>query len=105
MSEMMPTMPMKKLPPQEHGGWDTLRQPEASPADANISEVTKFILRRAGDAGIKRADFFKNLAFKGLTEERISSVLAAAAAPIFEAGDRVYWVGPGEIEDIKLTDV
>jgi len=51
------------------------------------------------------ADFFKNLAFKGLTEERISSVLAAAAAPIFEAGDRVYWVGSSEIEDIKLTDV
>ena len=72
---------------------------------ANISEVAKFILRRAGDAGIKRADFFKNLAFKGLTEERISSVLAAAAVPIFEAGDRVYWVGPSEIEDIKLTDV
>lgn len=104
MSEMMPTMPTKELPPQEHGGWDALRQPEASPADANISEVAKFILRRAGDASIKRADFFKNLAFKGLTEERISSVLAAAA-PIFEAGDRVYWVGPSEIEDIKLTDV
>ena len=86
------------------GGWDTLRQPEASPADANISEVAKFILRRVGDAGIKRANFFKNPAFKGLTEEQISSVLAAAA-PIFEAGDRVYWVGPGEIKDIKLTDV
>ena len=105
MSEMMPTMPTKELPPQEHGGWDALRQPEASPADANISEVAKFILRRAGDAGIKRADFFKNPAFKELTEERISSVLAAAAAPIFEAGDRVYWVGPSEIKDIKLTDV
>ena len=105
MSEMMPTMPTKKLPPQEHGGVGALRQPEASPADANISEVAKRILSRAGDAGIKRADFFKNPAFKGLTEEQISSVLAAAAAPIFEAGDRVYWVGPSEIEDIKLTDV
>ena len=96
MSEMMPTMPTKELPPQGHGGWDTLHQPEASPVDANISEVAKLILRRAGDAGIKRADFFKNPAFKGLTEERISSVLAAAAAPIFEAGDRVYWMGPSE---------
>ena len=96
MSEMMPTMPTKKLPPQDHGGWDTLRQPEASPADANISEVAKFILRGVGDAGIKRADFFKNPAFKGLTEEQISSVLAAAAAPIFEAGGRVYWMGPSE---------
>lgn len=65
MSEMMPTMPTKKLPPQEHGGWDALRQPEASPANANISEVAKLILRRAGDAGIKRADFFKNLALRG----------------------------------------
>lgn len=35
MSEMMPTMPTKELPPQEHGGWDALHQPEASPADAN----------------------------------------------------------------------
>jgi hypothetical protein len=83
------------------GGWDTLHQPEASPVDANISEVAKLILRRVGDAGIKRADFFKNPAFKGLTEKQISSVLAVAAAPIFEAGDRVYWVGPSEIEDIK----
>ena len=78
------------------GGWDTLRQPEASPADAN-----KWVEKKLGED----ADFFKNLAFKGLTEERISSVLAAAAAPIFEAGDRVYWVGSSEIEDIKLTDV
>ena len=69
MSEMMPTMPTKELPPQEYGGWDALRQPEASPADANISEVAKRILSRAGDVGMKRADFFKNLAFKGLTEE------------------------------------
>lgn len=96
MSEMMPTMPTKKLPPQEHGGWDALRQPEASPTDANISEVAKFILCRVGDAGMKRANFFKNPAFKGLTEERISSVLAAAAAPIFEANGRVYWMGPSE---------
>jgi len=96
MSEMMPTMPMKKLPPQEHGGWDALRQPEASPADANISEVTKRILSRAGDVGMKRADFFKNPAFKGLTEEQISSVLAAAAAPVCEASGRVYWMGPSE---------
>lgn len=96
MNEMMPTVPTKKLPPQEHGGWDALRQPEASPADANISEVAKFILCRVGDAGIKRADFFKNPAFKGLTKKQISSVLAAAAAPIFEAGGRVYWMGPSE---------
>lgn len=54
---------------------------------------------------MEKADFFKNPAFKELTEERISSVLVAAAAPIFEAGDRVYWAGPSEIEDIKLTDV
>ena len=47
------------------GGWDALCQPEASPADANISEVAKFILCRVGDAGIKRADFFKNLALRG----------------------------------------
>ena len=96
MSEMMPTMPTKELLPQEHGGWDALRQPEASPADANISEVAKLILRRAGDAGIKRANFFKNPAFKGLTEEQISSVLAAEAVPIFEASDRVYWLGPAK---------
>ena len=105
MSEMMPTMPTKELPPQEHGGWDALRQPETSPADANISEVAKFILCRVGDAGMKRADFFKNPAFKGLTEVQISSVLAAEAVPIFEASGRVYWVGASEIEDIKLTDV
>lgn len=61
MNEMIPTVPTKELPPQEHGGWDTLRQPEASPADANISEVAKFILRRAGDAGIKRANRGTNL--------------------------------------------
>lgn len=61
-----------------------------------ISEVAKFILYRVGDAGMKRADFFKNPAFKGLTEEQISSVLAASAAPIFEAGGRVYWMGPSE---------
>ena len=80
------------------GGWNTLRQPEASPADANISEVAKLILRRAGDAGIKRANFFKNPAFKGLTEEQISSVLAAEAVPIFEASDRVYWLDPSGSE-------
>ncbi len=96
MNEMMPTMPTKELPPQEHGGWDTLRQPEASPADANISEVAKFILSRAGNVGMKKADFFSKPAFKGLTEKQISSVLAAAAAPIFEAGGRVYWMGPSE---------
>ena len=96
MSEMMPTMPTKELPSQEHGGWDALRQPEASPADANISEVAKRILSRAGDVGMRRAVFFKNPAFKGLTEKQISSVLAAAAAPIFEAGGRVYWMGPSE---------
>ena len=67
--------------------------------------MAKFILYRVGDAGMKRADFFKNPAFKGLIEEQISLALAAEAAPIFEAGDRVYWVGPSEIEDIKLTDV
>lgn len=101
MNEMMPTVPTKELPPQEHGGWDTLRQPEASPADANISEVAKFILRRAGDAGIKRADFFKNPAFKGLTEEQISLTLAAEAAPVFEASGRVYWLDPSGSEPLN----
>lgn len=105
MSEMMPTMPTEELPPQEHGGVGALRQPEASPADANISEVAKFILCRVGDAGMKRADFFSKPAFKGLTEEQISLALAAEAAPIFEASGRVYWVGASEIEDIELTDV
>lgn len=80
------------------GGWDTLHQPEASPVDANISEVAKLILRRAGDAGIKRADFFSKPAFKGLTEEQISLALAAEAAPIFEASGRVYWLGPSGSE-------
>lgn len=47
------------------GGWDALRQPEASPADANISEVAKFILRGVGDAGIKRADFLKTQPLRG----------------------------------------
>lgn len=106
MSEMMPTMPTKELPHQGREEWDALREVRVSPEEAKIiSEVAESILRRAGDAGIKRADFFKNLAFKGLTEKQISSVLAAAAAPIFEANSRVYWVGPSEIEDIKLTDV
>ena len=41
------------------GGWDALRQPEASLADANISEVAKRILSRAGDVGMKRAVFSK----------------------------------------------
>ena len=98
MSEMMPTMPTEELPPQEHGGWDALRQPEASPADANISEVAKFILCRVGDAGMKRADFFKNPAFKGLIEKQISLALAAEAAPIFEASGRVYWLDPSGSE-------
>ncbi|QHU93304.1 hypothetical protein GWK77_04005 [Candidatus Saccharibacteria bacterium oral taxon 488] len=80
------------------GGWDALRQPEASPTDANISEVAKFILCRVGDAGMKRANFFKNPAFKRLTEEQISSVLAAEAVPIFEASGRVYWLDPSGSE-------
>ena len=54
---------------------------------------------------MEKADFFKNPAFKGLTEKQISSALETAATPIFEVGDRVYWLGPSEIEDIKLTDV
>ena len=66
--------------------------------DANISEVAKFILCRVGDAGMKRANFFKNPAFKRLTEEQISSVLAAEAVPIFEASGRVYWLDPSGSE-------
>ncbi len=54
---------------------------------------------------MEKADFFKNPAFKELTEKQISSALETAATPIFEVGDRVYWLGPSEIEDIKLTDV
>ena len=106
MSEMMPTMPMKELPHQGREEWDALREVRVSPEEAKIiSEVAESILRRASDTGMEKADFFKNPAFKVLTEERISSVLAAAPAPIFEAGGRVYWVGPIEIEGIKLTDV
>ena len=96
MSETPLTTPRKELPPQGREEWDVLQETGVSPEDAAIGEVAKFILRRAGDAGIKRADFFKDPAFKGLTEEQISSVLAAAAAPIFEAGGRVYWMGPSE---------
>lgn len=106
MSEMMPTVSVKELPHQGCEEWDALQEVRVSPEEAKIiSEVAESILRRVGDAGMEKADFFKNPAFKGLTEKQISSVLAAAAAPIFEAGDRVYWVGPGEIEDIRLTDV
>lgn len=63
-----------------------------------ISEVAKFILYRVGDAGMKRADFFKNPAFKGLIEKQISLALAAEAAPIFEASGRVYWLDPSGSE-------
>lgn len=106
MSEIPLTTPRNELPPQGREGWDVLQETGVSPEDAKaIIEVTKRILSRAGDVGMKRVDFFSKPAFKGLTEEQISLVLAAEAAPIFEASGRVYWVGPSEIEDIKLTDV
>lgn len=99
MSEIPLTTPRNELPPQGREEWDVLQETGVSPEDAKaISEVAESILRRAGDAGIKRAVFFKNPAFKGLTEKQISSVLVAGAAPIFEVGDRVYWLGPSGSE-------
>lgn len=106
MSEIPLTTPRKELPPQGREEWDALREVRVSPEEAKIiSKVAEYILRRASDAGMEKADFFKNPAFKGLTEKQISSALEIAATPVFEVGDRVYWLGPSEIEDIKLTDV
>lgn len=97
MSETLSTGPSRELPLQGRGERDALQEVAVSPEKAKlINEAAESILRHAGDAGIKRADFFKNPAFKGLTEEQISSVLAAAAAPVFEASGRVYWMGPSE---------
>lgn len=98
MSEIPLTTPRNELPPQGREEWDVPQETGVSPKDAAIGEVAKSILRRAGDAGIKRADFFNSPAFTGLTEKQISSALVAEAAPIFEVDDRVYWLGPSGSE-------
>lgn len=101
MSETPLTTPRKELPPQGREEWDVLQETGVSPEDAAIGEVAKRILSRAGDVGMKRAVFFKNPAFKGLAEKQISSALVAGAAPIFEVGDRVYWLGPSGSEPLN----
>ena len=79
MSEIPLTTPRKELPPQGREEWDALREVRVSPEEAKIiSKVAEYILRRASDAGMEKADFFKNPAFKELTEKQISSALETA---------------------------
>jgi len=65
MSEIPLTTPRKELPPQGREEWDALREVRVSPEEAKIiSKVAEYILRRASDAGMEKADFFKNPALR-----------------------------------------